>query len=382
MKKLYILLLAFCLHSFTFAENQCQISLLTCSTGDEIYSVFGHTALRVKYEEPGPDIVFNFGLFDFSTSNFAFKFAKGTLLYCLGVQRMDGFVMEYTYDNRLVTEQVLNLTDDQKEFVLNRLSYLYQPENRYYRYAFIEKNCATEVRDILAEVGIHFDKKPITMTDRDLIESYLTHNQWLRFGINLALGRTIDKPSNTYRSMFLPDYLHDGLKKVDRGSGKIISEENVLNSVEEVAHKANWWYSPLFIFALLFVISLFIKHKSLPITLFSIVGLVGLVLLILNLFSLHVEVKQNFNILWCSPLYFVYIPFIIKNKIPKWIPIFFLTTILLTAIFWIIGFQSFDWAVIPIWLMLTYQNMRMMAVRSKHIKTMNPFHINGKKSEY
>ncbi|MDR2980410.1 MAG: DUF4105 domain-containing protein [Bacteroidales bacterium] len=360
MKKLYFLLLAICLQTFALAENNYQISILTCSTGDEIYSVFGHTAIRVKQQESDLDLVFNFGMFDFSTDYFAFKFAKGTLLYCLGVQQTDHFAMEYTYDNRLVTEQVLNLTDAQKETILRKLDFLYQPENRYYRYAFIEKNCATEIRDILTEAGINFKIESISLSERDLIESYLPHHKWLRLGINLALGRTIDKPSNTYRSMFLPDDLHDELEKADQEIGNVIAEEHVLNSITEREYKSDWWYSPFFIFSILFIISLFIKHKGLPITLFSIIGLVGLLLLVLNIFSLHTEVKQNFNILWCNPLYFIYLPFILKNKSNKWLPIIFLSTIGLTILIWITGFQIFDWAIIPILLMLAWQNGKQL----------------------
>lgn len=357
MKKIYLLVLALALHLFALAENQYQISVLTCAPGDEIYSVFGHTAIRVYHAEEGVDMVFNFGLFDFSTSNFALKFAKGTLQYCLGIQSMERFVLEYTYDNRLVTEQVLNLTDSQKDSILSKLEFLYRPENRFYRYAFLEKNCATEVRDIVADYVIDFEIEPIALSDRDLIESYLSDNEWLRLGINLALGRSIDKPTTTYRSMFLPDYLFREIAKADRMSGKYVSNIRGLNSVTEEEKKPDWWYSPLFLFSILFIISLFIRNKSFPIALFSIIGVVGLVILLLNTLSLHVEVKQNFNILWCNPLYFIYLPFLIKNKYNKWLPIVFLSTILITAILWMTGFQIFDWAIIPILLMLVWQNL-------------------------
>ncbi|MDL2297225.1 DUF4105 domain-containing protein [Bacteroidales bacterium OttesenSCG-928-C03] len=365
MKKLGLLILALCLQTFAFAENPYQISLLTCSPGDEIYSVFGHTAIRVKSDQENVDLVFNFGLFDFGTSHFALKFAKGTLMYCLGIQRMDHFVMEYTYDNRLVVEQVLDLSDDQKDMICSKLDHLYLPENRYYQYAFIERNCATEVRDILREAGLEFDVQPIKFTDRDLIELYLPNHKWLRFGINMALGRTIDKPSNTYRAMFLPDFLHDGIKELDEKKGGVIVKENVLNSVTRAESKADWWYSPLFVFSLLLILALLIKHKSFPVTLFAIIGLVGLVVLTLCLFSQHIEVKQNFNLLWCNPLYFVYLPFIIKNKIPKWLPIFFLSLLGLTVIFWITGLQHFDVAIIPMLLTLSWVNLRLIPRKEK-----------------
>lgn len=44
-------------------NDSIRLSLLTCAPGEEIYSLFGHTAIR--YEDPvnGIDAVFNYGLF-------------------------------------------------------------------------------------------------------------------------------------------------------------------------------------------------------------------------------------------------------------------------------------------------------------------------------
>ena len=41
-----------------------EISLLTCAPGTDLYSLFGHTAIRVRDSRRGMDIVYNYGTFD------------------------------------------------------------------------------------------------------------------------------------------------------------------------------------------------------------------------------------------------------------------------------------------------------------------------------
>src|SRR5699024_474509 len=61
-----------------FAQNY-QVSLLTCAPGEELYSSFGHNAVRLLDLDTGRDLVFNYGTFDFDTPNFYVKFARGKL---------------------------------------------------------------------------------------------------------------------------------------------------------------------------------------------------------------------------------------------------------------------------------------------------------------
>src|SRR5690554_4203420 len=73
-----------CCFSFLFGQAQPQflseeaeISVLTCGTGEEMYTLFGHTALRVKDSKQQLDVVYNWGMFDFQTPDFYSKFVKG-----------------------------------------------------------------------------------------------------------------------------------------------------------------------------------------------------------------------------------------------------------------------------------------------------------------
>ena len=130
--------------------EQFQISLLTCDPGEQIYSSFGHSGIRVLDLTSGRDMVFNYGTFDFGAPNFVLNFAGGRLDYYLSVSTYDRFMAEYEYFHRSVREQVLNLNEQQKIELIRFLENNYLPENRAYRYDFFFDNCATRVR---CEVG-------------------------------------------------------------------------------------------------------------------------------------------------------------------------------------------------------------------------------------
>ena len=131
----------------TAATDSVRVSLLTCAAGGEIYSLFGHTAIRYENYTRGIDAVFNYGMFNFNAPNFIFRFALGETDYQLGVTDYEHFAAEYNYLGRDVWQQTLNLTEEEKERLIALLTENYRPENRVYRYNFFYDNCATRPRD-------------------------------------------------------------------------------------------------------------------------------------------------------------------------------------------------------------------------------------------
>ncbi|HWJ28198.1 MAG TPA: DUF4105 domain-containing protein, partial [Flavisolibacter sp.] len=152
MKRLALL---FCICFFcvarSFAQDSCdlRITLLTCAPGSELYSTFGHTALRVQDEHAGLDLVFNYGTFVFD-DDFYMKFIRGKLLYSLSVENFDDFIYEYKLESRSVQEQVLQLSCQEKQQLFHALQVNARPENRDYKYDFLFDNCTTRARDIVA----------------------------------------------------------------------------------------------------------------------------------------------------------------------------------------------------------------------------------------
>ena len=105
----------------TALSPEAKISLLTCAHGDEIYSYFGHTAVRINDAKLGIDYVFNYGLFSFDSPNFAWRFMKGETDYMIGGERMPSFLNSYVEEQRSVYEQVLNISQSEKQTLFDAL---------------------------------------------------------------------------------------------------------------------------------------------------------------------------------------------------------------------------------------------------------------------
>jgi hypothetical protein len=189
------------------------ISLLTIGDGDQVWQMFGHSAISIHNDVTGRDTVFNWGAFDFSQPHFILHFLQGLNLY-----RMDGGTMRETVDaerrrNRTVRSQELALTTAQKNSLLAIIRTNARPENITYRYDYFRDNCATRPRDMLDRVlGGQLHEQSKQMTDRSYRWHALNHmqgNKPLVVGADIALGGPADRPITRWAEMFLPRELHD-----------------------------------------------------------------------------------------------------------------------------------------------------------------------------
>ena len=57
--------------------DSIRFSLLTCAPGNEIYELFGHTALRYQNFTRGAGVVFNYGMFSFNTPRLVDRVGEG-----------------------------------------------------------------------------------------------------------------------------------------------------------------------------------------------------------------------------------------------------------------------------------------------------------------
>lgn len=333
----------------TTGNNQLRISLITCTGGNELYSIFGHSALRVIDYEKGQDLIFNFGLFDFGTPNFYLKFMQGKLKYMLGVQYTEDFMAQYRAEGRGVEEQVLNLTPDQKLEILERLFYLYEPQNRYYLYSFLFKNCTTELRDLLKE-RTQFPEGISSHSFREMINSSVKDMKWTKVGINLLLGSNLDKEISSFEGMFLPDSLFTGLALSSREGAPFVTETITLAPREDrsAVEKTPLLLSPEFLFALILLVvllSLFLPRLGFADNIVLWVNaLFGIVLPVIILMSDHVELQNNYNLLWCNPLYFALLlaKFFRFRKSALVLTAAALISLAAMTVVWITGLQGFE----------------------------------------
>lgn len=333
----------------TTGNNQLRISLITCTGGNELYSIFGHSALRVIDYEKGQDLIFNFGLFDFGTPNFYLKFMQGKLKYMLGVQYTEDFLAQYRAEGRGVEEQVLNLTPDQKLEILERLFYLYEPQNRYYLYSFLFKNCTTELRDLLKE-RTQFPEGISSHSFREMINSSVKDMKWTKVGINLLLGSNLDKEISSFEGMFLPDSLFTGLALSSREGAPFVTETITLAPREDrsAVEKTPLLLSPEFLFAIILLVvllSLFLPSLGFADNIVLWVNaLFGIVLPVIILMSDHVELQNNYNLLWCNPLYFALLlaKFFRFRKSALVLTAAALISLAAMTVVWITGLQGFE----------------------------------------
>ena len=121
MKRLYIAIVAtLTLLSSLSAQVQlsdsASISLLTASPWNgALYALFGHTALHVKDDSTGVDLVYNYGFFDSSQPHFYYNFVRGRTDYILGVTSFEEFRYEYDQKGQQVIEQEIAFTSIEKQ---------------------------------------------------------------------------------------------------------------------------------------------------------------------------------------------------------------------------------------------------------------------------
>ena len=81
MKKillLFLLLMSLALNAQVLSDS-ATASVLTCGAGEDFYTSFGHSAIRITDPVKWLDLVYNYGTFDFGTPHFYWKFMRGQL---------------------------------------------------------------------------------------------------------------------------------------------------------------------------------------------------------------------------------------------------------------------------------------------------------------
>jgi hypothetical protein len=303
-------------------SKEARISILTCSPSEEAaYTVYGHTAIRVYDPDNEIDTVFNYGIFDFSKSNFVYRFAKGETDYKLGVSLFDYFLAEYQMRGSGITEQILNLLPDEKERIWEALVINAQPENAVYRYNFFFANCATipaavVERYVDGQVVYNHETKPQTF--RRLINYCMRNKPWLIFGTELALGSPTDRIATLHEELFLPLYLEKAFDKAtiqnpDGSERRLVSETAILAKEVQEEVKISF-FTPLVCSLVLFLLILLSTiyewrmkryFRLIDNTLFFISGLAGTVLFFLAFVSEHPATWPNWLIVWLHPFHLV-----------------------------------------------------------------------------
>lgn len=304
-------------------SDSLQISLVTCSEGPDAYERFGHSAIRVlDLKKSDMDLVFHWGVFDFNAPYFVWRFVKGETDYQLGATYTESFVGDYRRRGLSMTEQILNLDQSEIKTLFDAIWENYQPQNRVYRYSFFFDNCATRPFNRInsaTDNSIKFDTtwvKPITL--RDMIQEKTNTNNWLDFGISLAVANRADRQAYFKEQMFLPGYLAEAYNNATIGGKTLVKEERTIlemrPEIREKIEAQSFITSPKLVCWAIFILFLILwrftilgrKWASFSIRSFEsiflfVTGVTGAILYFLNFISLHPAVDHNVNCLWLLP---------------------------------------------------------------------------------
>jgi len=313
------ILLSLFFSSFLFAQiplsPSATISVLTCDKGNELYSHFGHTAIRIQDKENALDVVYNYGTFDFSTPNFYLKFIKGDLDYFVSCYAYNEFYFEYTLENRSIYEQILNLNKEQKQKLFDSLNKSLMGKEKFYRYKFIDKNCTTMVSDKINEtLGEKCIRKVSTnknLSYRAILYPYLEQHFYENLGINIIFGARVDEEG---RQLFLPNQLMESLSKAKFQGNYLSSKPKTILSCPKENSYFSWWNN-YYTFCLALFLILISRNKKLYYTYFALIGILGIFLSLVGFYSNHSEVARNYNVLLLNPLVFFILYFDWKQKV-------------------------------------------------------------------
>jgi hypothetical protein len=374
-------------HAQVQLSENATIAVVTCGPGqNELYSAFGHSAFRVTDPKLGFDVIYNYGVFDFQQKHFYLNFARGYLYYKLGMHYYRDFEYFYLTENRFMHEQILNLNAFQKQKLFDYLSWNSKPENQFYRYDYFYDNCATKIRDVVKTVfadSVNFDLSYIKTdyTIRELTDLYLGYQPWGDLGIDFCLGLPMDKKASPWEYMFLPDYIESGfnhasLKTVNGTKPLVLETINAYETKPEMFSNGLW--HPLYVFSFFLMITIIVSYRDLKrkkltnvfdIILFSLLGALGLLLLLLWTATDHNAAAKNFNLTWALPTHLIAIFSFIRQ--PRWLKNYFLITLIITLLLllsWPLLPQKIHYSLLPLVLAIAVRSFIQYRIRTVHQK--------------
>jgi hypothetical protein len=360
-----LLFMLFIPRTLSQQSSDTTIYLITCGSGTETYSIYGHGALRVVIKSNNTDWIYNWGVFDFDAPNFTWKFAKGRLDYMLGIESAKRFFQDYYSERRYVLSQKINLDPSETSKLVSLINENLKPENIKYRYDFFYDDCTTRIRDLLEKsVGKNLLYPPPETgklpTFRDMVGKYQHSFPWLNFGVDLIMGSPADKEASFRDRMFLPIEMKKELSEtVINRSGKMIpllQNPEVILDFDAPVVKTSFLLTPLFDFTVLMIIVIILSsivksmkmNNLIDIIVFSVFSILALLMIFFNFFTDHLQMKWNLNMIWLNPFILLCLASILMKKPGTiWFRIVFFISVL-SVILQIILPQSFNMAFFPL----------------------------------
>jgi len=318
--------------------DSVDISLLTCGPGKEVWSYYGHSALRIQDKAHNNDVAVNWGMFSFKQDFFVLRFVFGLTDYQIGIYPMTSFIAEYAAEGRWVRQQRINLSREEKMKILQAIEENAKPENRTYRYNFFYDNCTTRAREmIISNIGYkktNFENQDSHSSYREETHKLNGSHRWSRFGNDLLLGHLADISITRREWEFLPDNLSKDFATEGRidnindsqnwGDEQIINDKgNYVALVDSTCYlipqqpqvtEDEEAITPLTVAASIAIIIIGVSlvewrkrgnYWGLDALLLILTGLPGIILFVM-IFSQHPTVQVNFQLLLLNPVNLIF----------------------------------------------------------------------------
>ncbi len=293
-----------------------QASLLTMLPGDEVYSLFGHSAIRIRDDAAGIDRTYNFGTFSFDQPYFVLRFLRGSLDYSLDTPPYELELQKYQVLRRPLIEQTLALDPEVVRTLYDRLEVNALPQNRDYRYDFFWDNCSTRLLDNVDSAlvasgrpGLELPPSATPRTFRELLAPYTAGNPPVDLGIDLALGMPGDRVATAREEAFLPIELAAQLDRATVGGRPLVARRDTVFWVPAAGLPAPALRWPLALTLAVAAVGLGATALRRPsrwgrigdAALFGVVGAMGVVFALLWLATTHDVMGPNWNLVWAWP---------------------------------------------------------------------------------
>lgn len=372
------------------AYSAPRVSLITCGAGEDLYSIFGHSAVRIADSAEGYDYIFNYGMFSYNTENFFYKFVKGETFYWLGVENYEDFIGDYREDGRAVYESTLLISEIDALRIRDFLETNIKPENKVYLYSYLFDNCATRIRDLVAQsVGdtviwqpdskvaqsmpegiarpLFFDSlaRGTDYTYRDLLNLYLHKITWVEWGIFYSVAAPSDRLMPYTDAMFLPEFLLMGFQNAvyvrDGEVSDLVATPVELVAARPAVASQSDRYTPMMVFVILLIVVSLLSYWEwrtkrlrwgVDAVLLILQGLYGCTGFFVSIISIHPATFPNYNLLWAGPWHLIaglllFVP-AVRRRMLSGMAYFFLTLIALYAIALLFALQALHPANIPL----------------------------------
>jgi hypothetical protein len=328
--------------------DSVEVSMLTCAPHEEVYSLYGHSAIRWRDLHNGQDIAFNWGIFNFQKPYFVLRFIFGLTDYELGIADYKHFADYYQRWGSMVSEQVLNLTAAEKVRLQQLLAENYLPENRVYRYNYFYDNCSTRPRDIIEKCvdgTVKYEpRQDYEPTFRQMISEKTRNHDWVTEGNDWLLGVRADLKTTRQEQEFLPENLmhdldHAQILGHDGSIRQLVKDHRMAVAPGVQVVERDFIVSPMEAGIVLMVVSLLVavgewrRRKTYILwdaLLMTVTGLAGCVLFVM-LFSQHPATSTNLQLLLVNPVHLFFLPAVLRRRKTRYWTVLLVMVLLLFA---------------------------------------------------